>query len=269
MFLLYCDETNLDPKENTFFIYGGVVIPCESAKTLHDSIESIRNDADIPSDFKLKFNPRPTNVTHQEFLGVKQSIMETSIGHKCTLLVSMILHDVATSPNDARRNEINRVIFHFNSFLNRNKSHGLVLIDRFSDSQIDSHLREKFAIGLRGMPYAGTMRLENILGYHYSAIGQSHFGSIVDIILGSLRYAVNAHITNDSSKLQTAKQLLRIIAPLFWRNPNYGKVSEISLFFSPKIIKADIYRVRYQALKDLLAASGIDTEQEITDVRTY
>jgi len=89
--------------------------------------------------------------------------------------------------------------------LGTHQDHGLVLIDQFTDIQINHHLREKFLLGLKDMPYGLTaMRLARILGFHYAAIGQSHFGSLIDIILGSFRFAVNAHTRNQAEKLTTA-----------------------------------------------------------------
>jgi len=146
MHLLYCDETNLDPKDHRFFVYGGLVIPCDNAKQLHDEIEEIRKKSSVPKEFSLKFNPKPSNMSHKEFTGVKQAVIEAAVRNKCIFLVSIILHQIATSADEARRNEINRVLFHFNSLLIRQDSYGLCLIDRFSDAQIDSHLREKFSV---------------------------------------------------------------------------------------------------------------------------
>ena len=34
VYLLYSDETNLSPKDNDFFVYGAIAIPCAAAKTL-------------------------------------------------------------------------------------------------------------------------------------------------------------------------------------------------------------------------------------------
>lgn len=269
MYLLYCDETNLNPTENEFFIYGGIALHDNAAKRLHDAIENIRQEMGIAPEFLLKFNPKPDNLTHQEFITVKQRIMEAAAAEGCVLLISIILHLIATSPDDARRNEINRVAYHFNCLLNRRNAEGLVLIDRFSDSQIDAHLREKFAIGIRGLPYTDPMRLNHILGYHYSAIGQSHFGSVVDIILGSLRFAVNAYASQDASKLPAATRILKLLSPLFLRYEHTPRVDEISLFFSPKVIRSPYYRQRYASLKEFLNTCGIDAAQDITGDRTY
>lgn len=269
MYLLYCDETNLDKREDTFFIYGAIGIHVEQCKSLHDKIEKVRSDFKIEQDFLLKFNPKPENLEHEEFIKVKQAVIDESINHNCILFTSLILHNIATTPEEARLREINRILFHFNIFLGQQNDFGLVLIDRFTDRQIDSHLREKFAIGIRGLPYTDPMRLGHIVGYHYSAIGQSHFGSIVDIIIGTFRHSVNIHAKKELDKIDSAKKLLRIISPLFIQNERSQKISEISLFFSPKIIKAEKYRTLYQELKDFLLESGISPEQIITGDRTY
>ncbi len=269
MYFLYCDETNLDPNNHKFFVYGGLIIPSENAKKLHDEIEEIRTNSSIPDNFLLKFNPKPSNLSHKEFIQVKQSIIKSAVQNNCIFLTSIIMHQIATSPDAARRNEINRVLFHFNFLLTRLNSYGLCLIDRFSDAQIDAHLREKFSVGVRGLPYAGDMRLDRIIGFHYSAIGQSHFSSIIDIVLGSFRYSVNAHCAQDPSRLKSADTMLRLIGPLFFRSDHSGKVIDLSLNFSPKIIKAERYRNEYQSLKDFLKEKGIDASQEIADVRMY
>lgn len=180
--------------------------------------------------FVLKFNSGPE---HDEFNALKQKVIEAAISCWCRFLVSMILHNLATSPDDARRKEINRILFHFNNILNRDNEHGLVLIDRFSERQIDEHLRTKFSIGLTGLPSCDEMRLGQIVGFHYSAIGQSHSGSFVGVILGSFRLAVNAHSTADAQLLPTAGRLLNMLAPLFFRSPS-GLVPESYLFFQPE-----------------------------------
>jgi hypothetical protein len=269
MHLLYCDESNLEPKDNDFFVYGGIAIEAGAALSLSQAVEKIRLDAGVPKDFVLKFNPGPSHLNHQQFSALKQKIIEAALDHSCLFLTSLILHNVATSPDEARRNSINTICYHFDCYLNRAKSHGLVLVDRFEDKKIDSHLREKFSTGLKGMPYSEEMRLNRIIGFHYSAIGQSHFGSVIDILLGSFRFAVNAFTRNETGKLQTAHALLAMLAPMFFRERSDGRVPELSLFFSPKIIRFSKYRALYESLKNFLKQAGIEGEQEITSERRY
>jgi hypothetical protein len=268
MHLFYCDETNLSSGENTFFIYGGAAISSDAAKDLHDAVEAIRQESGLDPDVLLKFNPRPASLGHNDFAALKQRVIEAAVATNCTLLVSVILHDIAISPDEARRKEINRVVYHFDCLLNRRDDQGLVLVDRFNDSQIDGHLREKFSIGVRGLPYTDPMRLDHILGYHYSAIGQCHFSSVVDIVLGSFRFAVNAHASEDTHRLPTARRLLGLTSPLFLRSGQEETVDEISLFFSPRDVRVDRHRARYLSLKQFLDRNGIVGDQHIRDVRT-
>lgn len=268
MYLLYCDESNLEEKENDFFVYGGIVIDGARAQSLSSSIDSIRLKYNVPQDFILKFNPGPSHLSHKEFIDLKKEIMSAAIGHGCTFLSSMILHNVSTCAAEARLNEINRICYHYDCYLNRPNSHGLVLIDRFDDKQIDSHLREKFSVGIMGLPYSKQYRLERIVGFHYSAIGQSHFGSVIDIVLGSFRFAINAFTRGEDKqseeKLNTAKILLTQLAPLFLREGAGNYVSEISLFLSPKSVRVQRYRKRYEDVASFLSEHGIATNQYST-----
>src|SRR5688500_9844096 len=100
MHLLYCDESNLEEKSGDFFVYGGLVVSMSAAFSLSQAIDKIRAKAKFPKDANLKFNPKPHHLSHQDFNGVKQSVIEAAINHDCKFLTSMILHDVATSPAD-------------------------------------------------------------------------------------------------------------------------------------------------------------------------
>lgn len=263
MFLLYCDETNLEERSGDFFAYAGVAINSSTAKALSQKIDEIRAKARVSRDFRLKFNPRPDSLKHEDFNRLKQNIIEAAIAHDVKLLVSVVLHDISKDADEARRNGINTICFHFDCLLNRYLRPGLVLIDRFDDTQIDAHLAQKFAVGVTGLPYSSEMRLANVVGFHYSAIGQSHFSSLIDIVLGSLRFSINAFTRNDQSRMATAARLVRLISPLFIRDEAGGPVSEISFFFSPKTIKIESYREQYIALKKFLAENSADTAQTI------
>ncbi len=268
MQLLYSDESNLESRAGDFFVYGGVIVPGDAAKSLSAEIDAVRLKAKISHTLALKFNPCPQGLSHTEFIQLKSKIIKIAAEHGCKFLVSLILHNVASSPDTARRNEINRLVFHFDCYLRRSNKAGLVLIDRFTDVQIDDHLREKFCVGVTGLPYSSKKRLENIVGFHYSAVGQSHFPSLIDIVLGSFRYCVNAISRNDQGRLRSVPSIFETIEPLFYRERR-GLVSELSLFFSPKIIKVATYREKYEKLKGALAAADISTSQPITGIRRY
>lgn len=269
MHFLYGDESNLEERAGDFLIYGGIVIDSARALELSREIDAIRSRARVDRSFRLKFGPRPENLSHEEFKAVKQAVIETSVRLGAQLLLYVVLHDIANDPDEARRNGINTVCYHFDSVLNRLGGAGLVLIDRFNDAgnKIDAHLSEKFAVGVTGLPFSKEYRLSNIVGLHHSAIGQSHFPSIVDIVLGSVRFAVNAHTRGKAEHLNSARRVLNLVSPLFHRDKAGGSVSEIGLLFSPKTVEVAKYRQRYESLKAFLAEAGIETAQQISAER--
>ena len=74
MYLLYCDETNLDPAKTDFFVYGGIAIPSDSAKILHSAIEEIRKKAKFKETDIFKFNPCPEGVSRDSFNKAKEEM---------------------------------------------------------------------------------------------------------------------------------------------------------------------------------------------------
>lgn len=134
MYLLYSDETNLDPANSDFFVYGGVAFNSVHAEGLSRDIAALRAKHGYKRADVLKFNTkeRPAHVNAETHRLIKQGVMELAAHHEVKLFASMILHSVATSPDEARRNEINRIAYHYDCFLNREKDVGLVLVDMFT-----------------------------------------------------------------------------------------------------------------------------------------
>ena len=269
MYLLYTDETNTDPKRSDFFIYGGVAVSGEHAEAISTKIEGLRRKYGYRAGDILKFNTKekPKHICIDAHRDIKKEIIAVAREFEAVLFTSFILHKIAASPEDARRNEINRICFHFDSFLFQVKDVGLVLVDMFKDEDLPAILREKFSVGIKGLPYTPVHRLQRVLGFHFSTIGSSNFCSLVDIVLGSIRWAVNNR--DDPSKEPVVKELLQQVSPLLIRFGQADKVSELSLFFSPKVIKAKTYLEEYNKLYECLAANGIIGAQHPTNERTY
>lgn len=263
MELLYCDETNFTKTPGDFFVYGGVVIPSKCAHELADRITRIRQAMGVHREYTLKFNPGPPNLSHEQFIDLKRAVVAAAVDAGCVLLVNLLLHDIAKSSEDARRFGINTLCYHFDCYLNRSETPGLVLMDRFSDRTIDAQLREKLAIGITGrLPFSNEMKLNHIVGYHFTAIGQSHFCSLVDVVLGSLRFAINCFTQKNDQHTASSQAILRLLSPLFFREGR-SEVSEISLWFSPKTIRQTTYRARYSSLHAYLVANGIVPAQRL------
>lgn len=267
MHLIYCDETNLEERAGDFLIYGGLIIDGATAKDFSAAVDELRKQHGVPRDYRLKFNPGPEGLDHTRFIALKQQVLEMANQFGAKLMAYAVLHDIASDADTARRNGINQICYNFDCFLAREKSFGLVLIDRFNDegNKIEAHLRDKFMVGVTGLPHSAELRLSNIVGFHYSAIGQSHFPSIVDIVLGSLRFALNAFTREEAGKLDTAKVMLGLLNPLFWRPSADAPVPELGFTLSPKSIRIAKYRMKYTGLKAFFATGGVELAQEIIE----
>jgi hypothetical protein len=268
MQLLYCDETNFQKVGGDFFVYGGIVIPGDQAAGLAAAVEMIRVTHKVPTDYLFKFNPGPADFSHEQFIALKKAVIESAVQHGCRLLINLLLHDIATSSEEARRMGLNTLAYHFDCYLNRPKQPGLMLIDRFVDKKLDDQLKQKVTVGLTGdLPFSKELKLKRIIGYHLAAIGQSQFCSVVDVLLGSLRFAINAFTQNKQEQLHSAGLILGQMSPLFFREgglfKDASKVHEISLWFSPKTVKVQKYRDRYLAVKGFLSDHGIDAAQDV------
>jgi len=263
MYLLYTDETNVDPKETEFFVYGGVAFHSNHAEAISSGIASLRRKHGYNPEDVLKFNTvqRPAHINAESHRKIKQDVMELAARHEVKLFCSMILHAVATSPDEARRNEINRIAYHYDCFLHRQSDLGLVLVDMFTDAKLPNHLREKFTVGLTDMPFSKAMPLERVLGYHLATVGSSHFCSLIDIVLGALRFVINSR--KDERRKSVVSQLLHQLSRLCIREES-GKVSELCLFFSPKTIRVAKYRSEYKGLRDLFVDAGMAPTQQIS-----
>lgn len=259
MQFLYTDESNLNPS-NGFFVYAGLRITCDGAVALHTSLERLRQEYSLPSLEILKFNPCPQCLDRPRFNELKQHVLTSAAEAGCQLLVYMIHHAVIAEGDvdQSRRFGINTLLYHFDCKLRLADEYGLAMVDRFSDPDIDSHMREKFAIGVRGLPSQAERRLSRMLGCHYSAIGQSHFPSVLDIAVGSLRFAVNAHTANDDGRLPTARTLLRLLRPLL--ADAHGIAHDVDVALRPMEVRAPQLLRQYQRLRTFFGECGISLQ---------
>jgi len=263
MHLFYTDETNVDPESTEFFVYAGVAIPSENAAALSADIHELRKRNGYEPRDLLKFNTRerPDHISPTEHTAAKRELMEAAARHGVKLIASFLLHKIAQDGDveRARRNEINRVCYHFDAYLHRVKDYGVVLVDTFNDVQLNNVLREKFSMGIGGsLPFSRTLPLDRILGYHQATIGTSHFTSVIDVVLGSLRYAVNSRKENRP----VCKTLIGQLAPLCIYESFNNRVSSLSINFSPKNVRAPKYLAVYKELCAFFSENGIEPNEE-------
>ena len=264
MKFIYCDETNLEAKSGDFLIYGGLTVDSETFHELSKDIWKIREKFEIERSEKIKFNPGPEHLSHKQFIALKASLIEAAARNGCQFLVYHVLHDIAKDTDKGRRNGINEICLNFSYLLKSADTSGMVLVDRFNDegNKIDGHLTEKFSIGLTGLPHSPEFRLERVVGLHYSTIGQSHMTSLIDVILGSYRFAINCHCREIDQHLTSSKKILKSLKALFPTAPDSEIIPRIAISFSPTKINHQPFKTKYQSAIEFLKANGLQVDQE-------
>jgi hypothetical protein len=76
---MYCDESNLDEKSGDFLLYGGLVINSAAMPDLSSEIANLRVKFKVPRQHKLKFNPCPADISHDEFSKLKAAVIQAAI----------------------------------------------------------------------------------------------------------------------------------------------------------------------------------------------
>lgn len=256
MKIIYCDESNLDARSGDFLLYGGLTIDADLYWSLSEQIWSLRRKYNIPQDAALKYLPAPKGLDNLTYMEFKKDCIRACIDFGCYFLVYQTLHDVAKDTDEARRNGINELCLNFSYFLEKENTSGLILIDRFNDegNKIDGHLARKFSVGLEGLPYSGTYPLKRVVGLHYSAIGQSQMSSLIDIVLGTYRTAINIY-SRKQSKIELADNILDFLRPLF-RMGYDDCIPRTSISFSPLSIRVYKYRLMYIELIERMESAG-------------
>ena len=261
MYFLFTDETNKESSGKAkFFIYGGVYVPIERMKELHDLVESIRQKAGYEPEDEFKFAPstKPESVSKDRFTKAKGDLLVgcSKLGIKFSAY--LVHHHIA------RRREIsdlvkwgaNTIISVFDRFLEEEKTFGFCILDRLPFEGDYGYLKEKFQIGLI-FQGGKTQRLNRILAYSASCEGATHAISAIDIILGSFRYCVN-----EKEKDIVPRKMFPVIASMMWHKKigNTSYLQERGLIFRPKKFDVPEYKSSYDELverfKTLLKTNG-------------
>lgn len=264
MKFIYCDETNMEARSGDFLIYGGLTIDHNEYQGLTEEIWGIRDRYKIDRSMKIKFNPGPKHLEHQDFISFKTELIRAAQRFNCKFLVYHVLHDLAKDADLGRRNGINEICLNFSYLLKKYDTSGMVLLDRFNDAgnKIEGHLSEKFSLGLIGLPYSKDYLLNRIVGYHYSSTGQSHMPSLIDVILGSYRFALNCHTRGQSGKLASAKAILESLEPLFEKDSSNMFIPRISVSFSPLEVRVPNFKDKYLDAISFLRENGLNITQQ-------
>jgi hypothetical protein len=261
MYWLVTDETNVEPGQGRFFIYGGLIMTPEQMLKAHEAIQDIRmkygfSDTD---DFKFETRSRPQSMTVEKWTRAKGEAIAAAEKLGATLVIYVVLHDIARNKPKTQITEwaLNSVVAHFDMrFLTEKMSYGMVCIDRVDEKFGYRYLSSKFQEGIE-LPDGRTAKLARIIHYSISCNGASHISSLVDIVLGGMRYSVNT--AGGVGKEELAREILPPISRMMWhavKPDGSWQVGGYGFLQYPKDVLVPEYREQYVNLARTLSEWG-------------
>lgn len=248
MFVFAGDESNVtQSRQARFFIYGGLIIAVDKSVEATNKIASVRAKYDFAADAKFKFdtNSKPAHLSNAEFMKAKDEVLAVCRKLEVRFMAYAVHHGIArTQKADLWLWALKTLLCQFDLFLQREKSHGICLVDRFENDL--SVLQRIHQQGVDPEFWGGRLphRLENVWCYGTISIGTTHIASMVDIVLGAFRYCVNEMVRKNVPLTLYSK-----VRPLILCEPgNPSSVKEWGLFLRPKDVKATSYKQDYDEL---------------------
>jgi hypothetical protein len=261
MYTLFLDETNLDPNEGRFFIYGGLILTPEQIVSAHSAVAAIRTKYGfLPGDsFKFQTAARPKQVSIEDSRAAKREAIEAARDLGVELIIYVVLHKIAANQTTTTNIEwaLNSMLAHFDMrFLAEHGANGAVCLDRLPDQFAYSYLASKFRHGVE-LPDGRQVNLRRIVHYSVSSDGASHISSLTDIALGGMRYCINA--TAGIGKEAVAREILPPLAEMMWHTVKPNGVRQVGgygFLQYPKEIWTQAYKAEYESLAQALSDWG-------------
>lgn len=214
------DETNKPPKDDQFFIYGGVIVDSERVPEVDATVRAVRKKFGYEQSAPFKF-----------YGGDSGKEREAHEEAKLELLDRLPALDVkfAASPVHARiRGEkpintvmemgINTMTMAYWEYLKGENSTGIMLIDRVDKSKDYDEFNNFARRFTEGLDFQGKARRvdDRILLFGMTNNNSSHLSSVVDICLGAFRWCVNAS-TSGRGDDERAREYWQRVDALIWR----------------------------------------------------
>lgn len=255
MYLLLTDESNLEPsKEAEFFVIGGLFLPMETLKPLHDGISEIRAAGGYRPKDELKFGSRsrPRHVSVEASNRAKSGVVALCQRLGCRFIAYAILHKIATRKQERVLWGLDAVLAAFDHFLYATSETGVVLCDPLPCANASHYLTARFTEGIVYEDQGAWRELYKRIHIFGTTGSQMSFASsAVDIVLGAFRYALNDRVRGG--------QFMKAVAPLLWRGPEDkpGEISEHGLILRPLVDKVTVraYRAKYAVLRTYVDAA--------------
>ena len=235
MYLLFTDETNVEPRKNVkFFVYGGLYFPLSTLPDLHHRVADIRGKHGyLPGDtLKFTLNELPDHLAKDTCTSAKNDVLSLCAELECRFMAFVIHHGVMKNKTVTERKQqgANVVIGKFHALMESESTYGMCIIDNIPEKDQYKYLREKATRGLV-LHTGGEIPLPRIPLFAATCVDASHAASAIDIVLGAFRYAINHDKSSD-----VACSLLRKVLPLIpheEKSDGGWKITEIGMMLRP------------------------------------
>lgn len=215
MFLLYADEADQDGSKE-YLVFVAVFVPADQALKIHQRIGQIRATYGFESDTAFKFSPGglPKGISRETHTAAKNDVLEMAVEANCKTCCYIVPHDIAKgqTPENRLKFAVNTLLLKFDEFLAESGGvGGIVKFDRTTDYKQDAYLKTIFSDGITLSPTRPPKKLKYIVSVDSTQIGNSHFTSLIDIIVGSFRFVIN-----EPDKDRIGSKLLKSLAKIMW-----------------------------------------------------
>lgn len=107
MHLLFGDETNTEPDQGDFFIYGGLILSADQAVSVHQSVAALRDEYELELRHKVKFapQPRPEHLSPNEWIELKAKVLAALVDVEASFLAYCVLHTITRDRSPQQRNQ--------------------------------------------------------------------------------------------------------------------------------------------------------------------
>ncbi|UPW03090.1 hypothetical protein M1C57_15575 [Rhodococcus pyridinivorans] len=253
MYWLHTDETNLEPNQGTFFIYGGLIATPDQMVGAHTLVQQVRAKYGFTQgdSFKFQTASRPNRISIDDWSAAKAEAIEGAYKLGIKMMAYVVHHQIARNKTKDEKIEfaLNALLAHFDlRFLAAKDAYGAVCLDRLPEKFSYPYLEDMFRNGVN--VEGRQVALNRVMHYSVTSEGASHINTLVDLTLGGLRYCANACFGN--GKPEVAANILPPISKMMWSTTAPDgrlQIRDYGFLAYPKEVRAANLKKDYETLR--------------------
>lgn len=220
MYWFLTDETNKPPKDDQFFIYGGVIIDSDRVPEVDAAVRKVRKDHGYEPSASFKFHGGQSGKETDDHEKAKLALLELlpALDVKFAATVVHARIGAGRPINTVIEMGINTMTQAFWEYLGDTTSPGIMLIDRVDKTKDYDEFTNFARRFTEGLDFGREPKRvdDRILLFGMTNNNSSHLSSVVDICLGAFRWCVNES-TSGNGDSERAREYWTRVDALIWR----------------------------------------------------